>query len=297
MSNHLTAGEFQAMTGLSAKALRLYAERSIVTPDRVDATSGYRYYAREQLQQGVAVDLLRRAQVPLAELARGADFSFDTWRESVQLRRHLEDFYLNVAESVSSFDAADFVEHSTDAPAVDWAGVIVDLGIPDDVEESIPTYSGLAVDIPAVERAFNTALGDLAIGPANVAWSAVPDTGGQSANSRMLLARPVPTGGGVLSGSDLRTVERRVLADTGQVISAVTGTLPRRIEVTFTAAASREPTPVDEAAEGYLHLLAFENHLARHGHTALRPTARMVSPSGTMFGAAGAPVATFDIRP
>jgi len=297
MNTDLAAGEFQAMTGLSTKALRLYAERSIVIPARVDPNSGYRYYAREQLKQGLTVDLLRRAQVPLAELAGAAEFSFDTWRESVQLRRLVEDFYLDVAEKISAFDPAEFVAHSADAPAVDWVGVIIDLDIPEDPEGRLETFTELSVDTPAVERAFGGALDELAIGPASVAWTAVPDTGGRSVNGQMLLARPAPARrGAALGRADLEFIEHRVHAETGQSITAVTGTLPRRIEVTFTAAVLCEPTPVDEAAEGYLHLLAFENHLARHGHTALRPTARMVTQSGTMFGGT-TPVGTFDIRP
>jgi hypothetical protein len=299
MHDHLTAGEFQAMTGLSTKALRLYAERSIVPPDHVDPNSGYRYYARAQLQQGVTVDLLRRAQVPLAELAGAAEFPFDSWRQTVQLRRHLEDFYLDVAERVSVFHPADFVARSTPAPAVNWVGVIIDLGIPDDVEGRIEAFTGLSVGTPAVERAFGEALDDLAIGPADTAWTAVPDTSGTTTSGRVLLARPVPapaTAAG-LGRPALELIVRRVRADTGQAVSALAGTLPRRIELTFTSAGPSESTPVEEAAEGYLHVLAFEHHLARHGHTALRPTARMVSPSGTMFGGTGAPVATFDIRP
>ena len=299
MPTDLTAGEFQAMTGLSTKALRLYAERSIVTPAHVDPSSGYRYYAREQLQQGVTVDLLRRAQVPLAELAGAAEFPFDTWRQSVQLRRHVEDFYLDVAEKISAFDAADFVAHRAAAPAVHWVGVIIGLNIPEDPEGRLETFSGLSVDTPAVESSFGKALGDLGIRPASVAWTAVPDIGGRSDNGQMLLARPVPdpTGAVALSRSGLESVEHRVLAETGQSITAVTGALPRRIEVTFTASVPRELTPVDEAAEGYLHLLAFENHLARHGHTAIRPTARLVTQSGSLFDGACAPVGTFDIRP
>jgi DNA-binding transcriptional MerR regulator len=299
MNTDLTAGEFQAMTGLSTKALRLYAERSIVTPARVDPSSGYRYYAREQLQRGLTVDLLRRAQVPLTELAGAAEFPFDTWRESVQLRRLVEDFYLDVAEKISAFDAADFVAHSAAAPAVDWVGVIIGLDIPEDTDGRLETFTELSVDAPAVERAFGEALGELAIGPANMAWTAVPDTGGRSVNGQMLLARPAPAyeGAAALGRADLEFVEYRVHDKTGQTITAVTGALPRRIEVTFTAAAPRELTPVDEAAEGYLHLLAFENHLARHGHTAIRPTARMVIQSGAVFGGAHAPVGTFDIRP
>ncbi|WP_153394563.1 hypothetical protein [Ornithinicoccus halotolerans] len=44
----------------------------------------------------MTVDLLRRAQVPLAELAAGPEFSFARWRSVVEMRRALEDFYLAV---------------------------------------------------------------------------------------------------------------------------------------------------------------------------------------------------------
>ncbi|MEV0732953.1 MerR family DNA-binding transcriptional regulator [Polymorphospora sp. NPDC050346] len=45
MKDDLTAGEFQAITGLSAKALRLYAERGILVPASVAPHSGYRHCA------------------------------------------------------------------------------------------------------------------------------------------------------------------------------------------------------------------------------------------------------------
>ena len=40
MDDRLTAGEFQRLTGLSAKALRLYAEREVLAPAAVDPVMG-----------------------------------------------------------------------------------------------------------------------------------------------------------------------------------------------------------------------------------------------------------------
>jgi len=37
-------GEFSRITGLSIKALRLYHEKGILVPGRVDDATGYRYY-------------------------------------------------------------------------------------------------------------------------------------------------------------------------------------------------------------------------------------------------------------
>jgi len=319
MTDDLTAGDFQALTGLTAKALRLYADRGIVVPAWVDPASGYRYYSRAQLQHGATVDLLRRAQVPLSELGAAADFDFARWRDTVAMRRHVEDFSLAVAEKVSTFDAADFTAHSTPAPAVDWVGVIIDLDIPTDAEDRIEAFTGLAADTPAIERAMHEALSALGAGPAAVCWSAVPDTGVRNAGNQMLLARAgatAPGSAGVatpnratarpIDRAALARIEAHVLANTGSTVTAVTGTLPARLEVTFTAASAGLQTPVDEAAAGYLHLLAFEQHLARHGLVAIRPTARQVVRGPTLFPAdvptaaaaahASAPVGVFDVH-
>lgn len=298
MKEDLTAGEFAAMTGLSAKALRLYAERGILTPASVDGESGYRYYARSQLQHGLTADLLRRAQVPLSQLVSASDFPFQQWRQKVELKRHFEDFSLAVAEHVSTFDPADFTAHSSPAPAVDWVGVIIDLDIPEDAEGRIETFAGLAVDTSAIDSAFGEALAELGVGPADLCWTATPDTAAGSRGEQMLLARPGPAR---LDEASRELIATRVRASAGRDVIAVSGTLPRRVEVNFTAAATRDLTPVEEAASGYLHVLAFEGHLTRHRLTALRPTtpARRVSHNASMFSnnVAGEPISVFDVHP
>jgi hypothetical protein len=313
MTDHLTAGEFQAATGLSAKALRLYVERGILTPAWVDPGSGYRYFSRDQLQHGLMVDLLRRAAVPLAELAGAGSFSFDRWRDALALRRHMEDFSLDVAERVSRFDPDDYSAHSTPADPLDWVGVVIELGIPEDTEGRIDAFAGLSVNVPAVEAALGAALAEHGVGPATVCWTAVPDTGIANAGGQMLLARAVPAGSSPETGPvpvELARIRARVLAETGQAVRAVSGTLPSRVEVTFTAvsassaasasaadtaaAYAAESELVQGAAEGYLHLLAFEHYLAENALTALRPTARQVVHGPSLF-AGEAPMGTFDV--
>jgi hypothetical protein len=79
----------------------------------------------------------------------------------------------------------------------------------------------------------------------------------------------------------------------------VTGTLPARVEVTFAAAATDDPTPVEEAAAGYLHVLAFEDYVRRHRLTAVLPSARQVIHAATWFpfDAVGEPTSVFDVLP
>jgi DNA-binding transcriptional MerR regulator len=59
-------GEFARRSRLSLKALRLYDERGVLVPSRVDQASGYRYYDTAQLGQARLVVMLRQLQLPLA---------------------------------------------------------------------------------------------------------------------------------------------------------------------------------------------------------------------------------------
>ena len=63
----LTIGRFARACRLSIKALRIYDELGLLPPARIDA-SGYRYYAREQARDAIAIGLLRSLDVPLASI-------------------------------------------------------------------------------------------------------------------------------------------------------------------------------------------------------------------------------------
>jgi DNA-binding transcriptional MerR regulator len=62
----ISIGEFARRSRLSPKALRLYDERGVLVPSRVDQASGYRYYGTAQLEKARLVVMLRQLQVPLA---------------------------------------------------------------------------------------------------------------------------------------------------------------------------------------------------------------------------------------
>ncbi|MEU3659356.1 MerR family transcriptional regulator [Streptomyces sp. NPDC032940] len=64
----LTIGAFAARARLSAKALRLYDRLGLLTPDRVDETTGYRYYRTGQVERARLVALLRQLDMPLARV-------------------------------------------------------------------------------------------------------------------------------------------------------------------------------------------------------------------------------------
>ncbi len=64
----LTIGEFGRRTQLSRKALRLYDERGLLVPARIDPDNGYRYYTRSQIGRARWIRLLRLMQMPLDKL-------------------------------------------------------------------------------------------------------------------------------------------------------------------------------------------------------------------------------------
>jgi DNA-binding transcriptional MerR regulator len=287
----LTAGEFEALTGLTPKALRLYAERGILSPVSVDPINGYRIYERAQGQLGITLDLLRRARVPMADLPTAQNFDFTVRRETVAMQRVLEDFYLDVAERIATFDPRDFVAQCIEAPAVDWVGVLVELGFPDDIDERITAVQELAIDTPAVDRELAEALSELGEVMPDTVWTAAPDDS-RNGGRAMVIARPTHR------RFDAKTCSRiaaQIRATTGQDVAVLTGTLPHRLEVTFTNAMPAEPTPVDEAAAGYLHVLAFEHHLAEHQLTAISANARQVVRGPSLFDGS-APTSVFDVK-
>jgi DNA-binding transcriptional MerR regulator len=64
----ISIGEFARRSRLSMKALRLYDERGVLVPSRVDQASGYRYYGTAQLEEARLVVMLRELQLPLAAI-------------------------------------------------------------------------------------------------------------------------------------------------------------------------------------------------------------------------------------
>jgi DNA-binding transcriptional MerR regulator len=58
-------GRFARACRLTVKALRHYAEERVLLPAHVDASTGYRYYTREQVGDAVLIGLLRQLDLGL----------------------------------------------------------------------------------------------------------------------------------------------------------------------------------------------------------------------------------------
>ncbi|MER7458805.1 MerR family transcriptional regulator [Micromonospora sp. NPDC126480] len=79
----LTIGSFGRSAGLTAKALRLYDDIGLLPPAAVDAESGYRFYAPDQLDRARLIATLRRIGMPLAEIRRVCDLDAAAAAEAI----------------------------------------------------------------------------------------------------------------------------------------------------------------------------------------------------------------------
>jgi hypothetical protein len=167
---------------------------------------------------------------------------------------------------VASFDPAVFVAHSSPAPAVDRVGLVVELGIPEDIEGRMETFSGWPANLPAIERALSKSLEHLG----GASWSATSESATRNGSQQAVLARSVSE---LPSKPALDLITRQVQDSTRPAVSPVSGTLSPRVEISFTQQSETNMSAADEAAEGYLHARAFEHHIERHGLAAVRRTA------------------------
>jgi DNA-binding transcriptional MerR regulator len=68
MDELLSIGRFSRLTGLSIGALRHYHERGVLIPARIDPDTGYRSFARSQIEDARLVAHLRDLDLPLPEI-------------------------------------------------------------------------------------------------------------------------------------------------------------------------------------------------------------------------------------
>lgn len=66
-------GEFARSSGLTSSALRFYADSELLVPAEVDAATGYRYYAPEQLHRATLLRRLRETDMSLVAVAAVLD--------------------------------------------------------------------------------------------------------------------------------------------------------------------------------------------------------------------------------
>ncbi|EPH42915.1 MerR family transcriptional regulator [Streptomyces aurantiacus] len=123
----LSIGAFAARTRLSTKALRLYDRQGLLPPAYVDRATGYRYYRPEQVERARTVVLLRRLDMPLADIAavvglddeaaaRAVDAHWARVEERFAAQRTLADYLRGRLSGRSPAVYGTFEIRTTDAP-------------------------------------------------------------------------------------------------------------------------------------------------------------------------------------
>ena len=64
-----TIGEFSKVTGLTTKAIHLYHEKGLLTPNSVDPETGYRNFDQKNVDKAHAISLLKEMMFSLSEIA------------------------------------------------------------------------------------------------------------------------------------------------------------------------------------------------------------------------------------
>jgi DNA-binding transcriptional MerR regulator len=101
MSNHgLSASEAAERLGVTTKALRLYEQRGLVTPERTAA--GYRVYSPDEMLRGSEIVALRTLGLSLAQVERVLDGDPQSLESA--LGAHEVSLELKIRELVSSID-------------------------------------------------------------------------------------------------------------------------------------------------------------------------------------------------
>ncbi len=95
----LSIGEFSKATQLTIKTIRLYHEKGLLQPARVDATTGYRYYDATSLERARVIIMLRKLDFPLAELKE----ILDSCEDEADVLNSIENQKRVIAEKLKKF--------------------------------------------------------------------------------------------------------------------------------------------------------------------------------------------------
>ena len=108
----MSIGEFARAARLTVKALRYYDREGLLTPDRVDPGTGYRFYAPTQLATALRIGLLRRADVSVAAIRA---FLSDPAQGSEVLAAERARIERDAARAARSFALVDSLGNAVDA--------------------------------------------------------------------------------------------------------------------------------------------------------------------------------------
>ena len=100
-------GEVAAFFGVSVKAMRIYEKLGILTPEKVDGKTGYRYYTADQVKQLDALLDLKRLGFTLSEIKAllAAGLSNDKYMQALaQKKMQWQDAIVDAQDKIDIID-------------------------------------------------------------------------------------------------------------------------------------------------------------------------------------------------
>ncbi len=104
MGGTLTIGDFSKATQLSVKTLRHYHDLGLLIPTQIDASSKYRRYNTDQIQQAQVIRRLRDLDMPLAQIRAVLNAPDQTARAEL-IAAHLERLEHQLVETQNAVGA------------------------------------------------------------------------------------------------------------------------------------------------------------------------------------------------
>ena len=126
----LSIGEFSRVTQLTIKALRLYHEKGILIPDRIDYDSKYRYYRSSAVEKALTIKRLKDMGFSLHEIKEIVQECSDDIQVAALVEKKLQAIedtlqqYMEMKQNLSLFLQRDKEEkigheHTNPSPAVE----------------------------------------------------------------------------------------------------------------------------------------------------------------------------------
>ncbi|MFN8099898.1 MAG: MerR family transcriptional regulator [Dermatophilaceae bacterium] len=147
----LSIGEFARLAGVSVRMLRHYDRLGLLTPARVDAFTGYRRYAADQLERADRLVALKDLGFTLEQVGRILDDQLDArqWRSLLEARAdelraaivadtsrlQAVEARLSALREENSMSHSDF--HTKALPALELAAVVAQVGESDNVGDVV----------------------------------------------------------------------------------------------------------------------------------------------------------------
>lgn len=202
----MTIGEFALSTGISAKALRFYDERGLLTPAEVDEHNGYRRYSAGQLKTATVIRVLRAAGLSLEAVGEALaepdrlDCLLEKHRRRLEEERDLQDRALALTATLLPALESPTEVLTREVGETHWAGVFMEV---DPLGDGGDASVDLANDSVAQLCEALVAAGNPPVGPS---WTGTPITV-SSGRIQIAMCWPVATPAGhsiSMPGHDVR---------------------------------------------------------------------------------------------